>query len=504
MFEWRLPLRKLLLRLLRGIKKKSSKTSVRRNGVFLEHKMRMPIWAVGTLTFFILYWILFLELGLSWNNAIGIFIFVSLLIFGSRFYLHRYSPEIISNNNRLALLSVIASVIVLFMVMVVELKMTIPGISPYIVPIPAAAMLVTILLGSSPAVMIVFALSMILSVLNGFNFNCFFVGFIGGLTGIGSVLGVRNRKDFMRAGLFINIANILSILILGFLQNTSPFIIGKNFLWGIGNGFLSVILAIGLLPYLENLFSITTDIKLLELADFNQPLLKRLMLEAPGTYHHSLLVGNLVETAAEIIGANPLLARVGAYYHDIGKLTKPEYFIENIPNFKSKHDTLVPSMSSLILVSHVKDGVALAKEYRIDKGIIDIIQQHHGTSLIHFFYQKALEEYESEEIEEGTYRYPGPKPKTREAALIMLADAVEAASRSLEEPSHRRIEEIVNKIINNKFIDEQLNDCNITLSNLHRIAESFVHSLVSIYHSRIEYPGYGEEKEQEKSENFNS
>ena len=209
MFEWRLPLRKLLLRLLQVIKKKPSKASVRRNGVFLEHKMRMPIWAVGSLTFFILYWILFLELGLSWNNAIGIFIFVSLLIFGSRFYLHRYSPEIISNNNRLALLSVIASVIVLFMVMVVELKMTIPGISPYIVPIPAAAMLVTILLGSSSAVMIVFALSMILSVLNGFNFNCFFVGFIGGLTGIGSVLVVRNRKDFTHAGLFINIANIL-------------------------------------------------------------------------------------------------------------------------------------------------------------------------------------------------------------------------------------------------------------------------------------------------------
>ncbi|MCK5534971.1 hypothetical protein KAI68_07635, partial [bacterium] len=313
MFEWRLPLRKLLIRLLKWIKKKPSKTSVRRNDVFLGHKIHMPVWAVSSLTFLILYWILFLELGLNWNNALGIFLFISLLIFSTRFYLQRCAPEVISNNNRLALLSVIASVIVLFMVMVVELKLTMPGISPYIVPVPAAAMLATILLGSSSAGIIVLFLSIILSVLNGFDFNYFFVALVGGITGIGSVLGVRNRRDFRRAGLFVNIANIMAILILGFLQDVSPFIIGKNCLWGVGNGFLSVILAIGLLPYLENAFFITTDIKLLELADFNQPLLKRLMLEAPGTYHHSLLVGNLVETASEVIGANSLLARVGAY-----------------------------------------------------------------------------------------------------------------------------------------------------------------------------------------------
>ncbi len=230
------------------------------------------------------------------------------------------------------------------------------------------------------------------------------------------------------------------------------------------------------------------------------------MLEAPGTYHHSLLVGNLVETAADLIGANSLLARVGAYYHDIGKLTKAEYFIENIPALKSKHDALTPTMSSLILVSHVKEGVTLAREHKLDKAIIDIIEQHHGTCLIHFFYQRALralEEYKMEKIEEGTYRYPGPKPKTREAALVMLADAVEAASRSLEEPTHRKIREIVNKIINNKFIDEQLNDCNITLANLHRIAESFIHSLVGIYHPRIDYPEYEEGEKLKEGENFN-
>ena len=501
MFEWRSVLRKSLLRLLKWTRRKPQKTSVWRNESFLYHKLRMPVWSVGVLTFFVLYWILFLELGLNWRNAFGVLIFISLMIFWTRFYLRRCSPEILSDNNRIALLSTIVGILILIMIMVVELTEIIPEISPYIVPVPAAAMLVTILLGGSSAIIVVLFLSIILSALNNFDFNYLFVSLVGGMAGIGSVLRMRNRKDLMRAGLFINITNILSMLILGLLQNVFPLQIGKNFLWGIGNGFLSVILTTGILPYLESAFSIATNIKLLELADFNQPVLKRLMLEAPGTYHHSLLVGNLVETAAELIGANSLLARVGAYYHDIGKLPKAEYFIENVRS-KSKHDTLAPPMSSLILVSHVKDGVALAKEHNLDKVIIDIIEQHHGTCLIHFFYQRALEEYKAEKVEEGTYRYPGPKPRTREAALVMLADAVEAASRTLEEPTHRKIREIVNKIINNKFIDGQLNDCDITLANLHRIAESFIHSLVSIYHPRIEYPDYEKEQKSKENENF--
>jgi len=278
------------------------------------------------------------------------------------------------------------------------------------------------------------------------------------------------------------------ISMIGLMNQKSISQLGENFLWGIGNGFLSVILTMGILPYLEELFSITTNIKLLELSDFNQPLLKRLMMEALGTYHHSIVVGNLVENASQLIGANSLLARVGAYYHDIGKLKNPEYFAENQEGVMSRHDDLTPSMSSLILISHVKEGLDLAREYKLQRPIINIIEQHHGTSLIHYFYIKALEENKASKVGEEKYRYPGPKPGTKEAAIVMLADAVEATSRTVEEPSYERLKNVVDKVINDKFIDGQLNDCNITLVNLHQIAESFAHTLTGVYHPRVEYP----------------
>jgi putative nucleotidyltransferase with HDIG domain len=224
------------------------------------------------------------------------------------------------------------------------------------------------------------------------------------------------------------------------------------------------------------------------------------MIQAPGTYHHSIMVGLLVENAAESIGANPLLARVAAYYHDIGKIRKPLYFAENLKNQGNKHDKLAPSMSALILISHVKDGVELARENKLGSVLIDIIRQHHGTSLIKFFYDKAQQQSKGEAVNEQDYRYPGPKPQSREAALIMLADAVEAAGRTLSNPTSARIQGMVQKIINKIFIDGQLNECDLTLKDLHKIAKSFNRILVGIFHQRVEYPepAYKERAREEK------
>jgi len=273
------------------------------------------------------------------------------------------------------------------------------------------------------------------------------------------------------------------------------------------SGVLSAGLVSGFIPLIETLFHYTTDIKLLELANLNSPMLRDLMVRAPGTYHHSVVVGNLVESAAESINANPLLARVAAYYHDIGKISKPLYFIENLGGEDNRHDKLTPSMSALILISHIKEGSELARERRLGQPIIDIIRQHHGTGLIKFFYDRAKTQAEAsgQTVEEKDFRYPGPKPQTREAGIVMLADCVEAASRSLVNPTPDRIQGMVQKIINNIFIDGQLEECELTLKNLHEIARCFNRILNGIFHHRIDYPepvhkgGSGQKKTEHKT-----
>ncbi|MGD9187724.1 MAG: HDIG domain-containing protein, partial [Desulfobacteraceae bacterium] len=244
---------------------------------------------------------------------------------------------------------------------------------------------------------------------------------------------------------------------------------------------------IGIAPLLEMSFQYTTDITLLELANLDRPILRRLMIEAPGTYHHSVIVGSLVEAAAADIGANPLMAKVCGYYHDIGKVKKPLYFIENQANGVNRHDKLAPSMSSLILIAHVKDGVDIARQDKLGQRIVDTIKQHHGTSLISYFYEKAKHLKGADVVKIDDYRYPGPKPQTKEAGLVMLADVVEAASRTLENPTPSRIQGLVQNLINKIFSDGQLDHCELTLKDLHNIAKSFYKILNGIHHHRIEY-----------------
>jgi putative nucleotidyltransferase with HDIG domain len=309
--------------------------------------------------------------------------------------------------------------------------------------------------------------------------------FTSGILSIVLTWGARKRMVILRAGFLVGLIQA-SLL---FFIDPLKIIDSQKYIILIFNGIVSSIIVLGILPIFEYLFKTVTNISLLELADFKHPLLQQMMLLAPGTYNHSLVVGNLSEAASEAIGAHALLARIGAYYHDIGKLSKPEYFSENQAVKTSKHDTLTSAMSKLVIMNHVKEGIELAKKYKLNPRLMDFILQHHGSSLVYYFYQRALENLEEDQdIKEEGFRYPGPKPNTKETAIVLLADSVEAATQAQKEPTPAKIEEVVHKIINNKFIDGQLDACDLTLKDLEKIAAVFIRILSGIYHSRITYP----------------
>ena len=364
----------------------------------------------------------------------------------------------------------------------------------FALPVACGAMLVTVFQGMNVAV----AFSLLISVLSslaideGVEFFIYF--FTSSLAAAYWVREYNERGIMIKTGVKVGLINVLLCLsietIYGSLFSMEAIV---ALVAGFIGGVLAGVISSGIIPLVEMAFGFTTDIKLLELANLDQPLLRELMVRAPGTYHHSVIVSNMVEATAKAINANPLLAKVSAYYHDIGKMKKPLYFIENQVGGENRHEKLAPSMSSLILISHVKDGVELAKEHKLGREIIDIIQQHQGKCLITYFYQKAKEQEanrkgKSSQIKQEDFRYPGPKPQTKEAGLVMLADMVEAATRSLVDPTPARIQGTVQKIINKVFSDGQLDDCELTLKDLNEIAKSFSKTLGGIFHHRIEYP----------------
>ncbi|MFA5060492.1 MAG: HDIG domain-containing metalloprotein [Candidatus Omnitrophota bacterium] len=381
--------------------------------------------------------------------------------------------------------------------------------SYFYIPVAGIAMLAILLYND---IQIAFIMALISSLVTGLmiggDFQLSLVFLVGSFMAIFSVREARTRGHLITAGLFIGGVQFLGAILLNpSIISLPPDIafpsrVSLNHLLWLSdiwnylkplffNGFICAGLAIAVSIIFESIFGVLTNFRLLELADFNQPLLKRMILEAPGTYHHSLVVSNLSEAAANAIGANALLTRVGAYYHDIGKLVKPEYFNENQiqDGDGNKHDNLEPNMSRLVILNHVKEGVELAKQYKLNQQIIDFIPQHHGTSLIFYFYQRALEDQDGQgEVKEEAFRYPGPKPQNKETAITLLADSVEGASRSLDEPTPSRIDELVRKVINNKFIDGQLDECDLTLKDLERISATFSRVLSAMHHSRVKYP----------------
>ena len=356
------------------------------------------------------------------------------------------------------------------------------------IPLAAGAMIVCLFMGRETALIFSLVLALCASMLLQGSLETFIYFILSCTMATWWLQDCRERKIIIKAGAKLGLLNaFLAVVIDIYLGSASwttlPFDVTIAFLGGIGAGIITA----GMAPVVEMIFHYTTDITLLELANLDQPILRRLMLEAPGTYHHCVVVGSLVEAAAAEIGANPILAKVCGYYHDIGKLKQPLYFIENQSNGRNRHDKLAPSMSALILIAHVKNGVEIAREHKLGQAILDTIQQHHGSSLISYFYEKAKTVKGADAVNIDDFRYPGPRPQTREAGLVMLADIVEAASRTLDNPTPSRIQGLVQNLINKVFSDGQLDHCELTLKDLNLIAKSFNKILNGIHHHRIEY-----------------
>ncbi|MGP8154878.1 MAG: HD family phosphohydrolase, partial [Smithella sp.] len=360
----------------------------------------------------------------------------------------------------------------------------------FAIPFALGAMTIALLINRNVALII----SALTSFLIGFIFDEKIVfplfSFLGSIAASYQIVRIRRRSVFLRIGLFLGIVNMAAIICLNLITGNLFNDLLLRLIMGFIGGIFTGILVAGITPVFESLFDFITDIKLLELANLNQPLFQRMIIEAPGTYHHSIIVSSLVEAAAEAIGANSLLVKVSSYYHDIGKLKKPQYFIENQQSTDNKHDKLSPKMSGLIIISHVKDGCELASQAKLGKQIINIIRQHHGTTIVSYFYDKAKKDKDESirSLSESDFRYPGPKPQTKEAGLIMLGDVIEASSRTLSNPTPARIRSLVRERIESIYMDGQLDECELTLRNLNTIAETFTKILTGIFHHRVDYP----------------
>ena len=359
------------------------------------------------------------------------------------------------------------------------------GLSIYFIPITIIPILAVLLFDSLEiAYFLALGTSISLAILSPEPFKATFIFMTSCAGAILLVNKARKRVQIIQAGVIAGILQLIGLILLEHFLLGHP----EKYLIILINGVLSGIISLGALPLFEYILQRVSNISLLELADSHHPVLQRMILEAPGTYHHSLIVGNLSDTACVAIEANGLLARIGSYYHDIGKLQKPEYFIENQDIKKNAHDELTPTMSKLIIMNHVKEGLELAKKYSLAPILWDFIEQHHGKSLVYYFYRRALEgREENQEVAEEGFRYPGPRPNSKETAIVLLADSVEAATRSLKDPNPDKIEETVRKVINNKFIDGQLDECELTLKDIEKISSVFSKILNGIYHGRVNY-----------------
>lgn len=427
-------------------------------------------------------------------TVIGTILFILLFFFLLLEFIKYNHPKVYYDEKLLLLLGLIFVLVLLLtrLVTIIEIPNR-PGINSmigYLTPVAAGSMLVAILIDNKLAYFVTVVMAIFVGMIFGGNqLSYSIVAIAGGTMGVFRASSLSQSSDLARSGVYLIAVNIVTIITMSLITgNFSLNLALIAIIIGTVSGILSAILTIGFLPYLESAFSITSMIKLLELSNPNQYLLKRLLLEAPGTYHHSLMVGNLAEAAAEAVGANPLLVRVGSYYHDIGKIKRPEYFVENQQGGSSPHDKIAPALSALIITSHVKEGLEMARDRHLPQSIIDFIAGHHGTSLTKYFYNQALEEDGGEHINEENFRYEGPKPQSKEVALVMLADATEAAVRSIPDPTNEKIREMVRKIIRDKLNDGQLEECNLTFRDLDIISATFVKVLEGIYHRRIEYP----------------
>ncbi|MHC4713087.1 MAG: HD family phosphohydrolase [Planctomycetota bacterium] len=418
-------------------------------------------------------------------RLVGLAVTVSLILTLFAYYASVYDPRVLARTVRILVLmglAVLLAAVTRFFVR--------SSFSWYLIPLPLFAMAVAIAYDRIFALGYTLALAVIIGIATGSNFALSLSLFMGAAAGITTLGRVVSRPRPFIAGLASGLGIFVATWGTGLLFHTDYSLTFDDSLLGFVNGAACGALLTVILPFIERGFNVVTDLSLLELADLNKPLLRRLALEAAGTYSHSLSVGNLADAAAEVVGANRLFARVGGYYHDIGKLIKPDYFVENRGNAASRHHNLSPTMSALVIISHVKDGAELGRENGLPSALVDLIREHHGTTLVEYFYREARDKAkDSSEIRDESFRYPGPRPRSKEAAIVMLCDGVESASRTIEDPTPSRLEGLVVDIVRRKLGDGQFDECGITMADLRRVEVSLTKSLAGIFHSRIKYPG---------------
>lgn len=430
----------------------------------------------------------------SYKPFIGLLILISIILTSVYFYFYQLKENPEKRQTNLLLFGIIF-ILTFFILKIISMLQIFnySGIG-YLFPAAMGGMLIKILIEEKLAILSSIIFSIFGSILfnegvsGTLNFSVGIYILFSALAGVLFLSGQNQRSKILQAGSFAAAINLFTIWALMFLPNGqfSGLEYGYYILTAIFSGIGSAVLTMGLLPLLETSFGILSTMKLIELSNPNHPLLRKILMEAPGTYHHSVMVANLADAACEAIGANGLLARVGCYYHDVGKTKRPNFFIENQMQLDNPHDRLPPDKSANIIISHVTDGSAILKKYNMPKEIIHIAEQHHGTTLLKFFYHKALQGEEN--VNEEDYRYPGPKPQTKESAIVGIADSVEAAVRSMNQPTPETIESLVKKIVSDRLQDGQLNECELTLKELETVSHSFCETLKGIFHSRIEYP----------------
>jgi len=431
------------------------------------------------------------------SQNFGKFLHILIVLLPFIIYIVLFRRRILNDNFKIILIACII-LFISFLAFLVY-KLDIPSPVEYLVLVPVASMLLTIIFDSRVGFYGTVITALIVGGLRGNDYAFALTNIIAGGLAAFTVRDIKNRTQIFRSFFYIFIGYALSIIAFGFERFDSFNQLLSSFAFAISNALISPVLTYGLIIFVERIFKITTDLTLLELTDFNQPLLRELAKSAPGTFNHSITMGTLVETTAEAIGANSTLARVGAYYHDIGKTIDPESFVENQIDSKNIHEYLSPERSVKLILDHVKKGIELGQNYSLPKEIIDFIPMHHGTMTISYFYEKAKELYGEDKVDLNDYRYPGPKPNTKETAIVMLADACESTIRSLNEADSQKIENVINNLINSRIDDGQLDEAPLTFMDIKKIKESFLSILVGHQHKRIRYPKQ-EELENTKSE----
>jgi putative nucleotidyltransferase with HDIG domain len=438
----------------------------------------------------------FLDSRSTWDHfrrGTALFLVLSLLSMIVILYSVRFQPGLTQS-----LPKVTGVCMLVLLTLVLGLLLSRPPWHAALIPLTFTAMILTIAYNPQFALLMSLSLTLAMVVTMGLRFGELLVAMGGQATAILSLRSVRTRTRLVEVGALAGLASLAMTVASGLYSDQTPKLLAFDAMRGLASATMAGFIVTGLLPLVERAFGIITDVRLLELGDGSHPLLQELVRRAPGTYTHSMTVATLAEPAAEAIGANPLLARVGSYFHDIGKMLKPHYFIENQTG-ENRHDSLEPALSTLIIIGHVKDGIALAEQYRLPRPIIEIIQQHHGTTLVEYFFREALRVQEdlgnTPSVGEGqphpleaTFRYPGPKPLSRESGIVMLADAVESSSRALATPTPGSLRKLVRDMMMKRLLDGQFDDSGLTLTDLHRVEESLVKGLTALYHSRIKYP----------------